>query len=126
MSPKNYQLEIQYCREKISSLHSEHAMLHERLLEVYREEEKMGVQLSGSVSIPRDLQAIEKELASYEKELDNLINEARQAEATKAKGQDLSPLEVLGMSYLLKDEGKLSDEHFQEIVKQVKEYIDKK
>ncbi len=124
MSIESIRVEIEERQGQIQSLHSRYQELQAELDEVRYEERRSGNRLCGSDSIPREMERIRNEISSLESDIESLVDQARK-EAAKAEAArpKLSPLEALGISALMRADGKMSDEQFSQILSEVRKAL---
>jgi hypothetical protein len=119
MSLEIIRMEIQKRQSRIQSLGSEIMRTQIELEEMFREEARMGVRL-GSSLLSKQINDAQLEIASLEREIEGLIEQAREEEANATTNRELNPLEMLGISAIMKADGKMSDEQFNAILEQVR------
>lgn len=117
MSLDIVKMEIQKRQTRIQSLSSELMRLQIELEEVHREEARTGIRLSPEV-LEQQIRRGESEIRSLQKEIEQLVQQAREAEDSRTP--ELNPLEMLGLSAILKADGKLSEEQFNQMLEQVR------
>jgi len=88
-----------------------------------RVEEAEGIRL-GSDCLQEQINRDQIEIASLQRKLDQLIEQAKSEQAGTEPDQ-LNPLEALGLSALMKAERKMTDEQFNAILEQVRNAVPK-
>jgi|SRR5882724_178473 len=118
MSVTITQMEIQKYQTRIQSLSSGIVRAQLELDEMCRVEEAEGIRL-GSDSLQEQINRDQIEIASLQRNIDQLIEQAK-SEQARTEPDQLNPLEALGLSALMKAEGKMTDEQFNAILEQVR------
>ena len=113
-------LEIEKRQGRIQSLNSKLSRLRVELDNIYDAEDRVGERLAGSYTIPEDMSRIEREISSLESEIEQFMKQAREIQANEAPKHEFNPLEMLGISALMKADGKLSDEQFNAVLEEVR------
>jgi hypothetical protein len=119
MSLAIIQMEIQKHQTKIQSLGSEIMRTQAELEEMYREETRSGIRL-GSDCLQQQINRNQSEIASLQRKIDELIEQAKSEEANSGTDHELNPLEALGLSALMKADGKMTDEQFNAMLEEVR------
>jgi len=110
-------MEIQKRQTRIQSLSSELMRAQIELEEVYREEARTGMRLSPEV-LEQQIRRGESEIRSLQREIEQLVQQAKESEESRTS--ELNPLEMLGLSAIMKADGKLSEEQFNQMLEQVR------
>lgn len=63
--------DIQILQSEIASKNAQISHLQAQLSEVYREEDRSGIVLAGSSSIPRQIEQLQKEIKRLQDQIDN-------------------------------------------------------
>jgi predicted RNase H-like nuclease (RuvC/YqgF family) len=119
MSLEIIRIEIQKRQTRIQSLSSEIIRTQTELEEMIYEERRIGQRL-GSSMLQRQINEAQSEISSLHEEIDDLISQAKEEEAKAAPTPEFNPLEMLGISALMRADGKMSDEQFNAILEQVR------
>lgn len=122
MDLEQIKLEIQKRQGDIQSLQADHARVRSELEEVYAAESRYGERLSGSEYLPKQLERIENQIRSLQREIESLMDQARE-KASSQEDRKLNPLEALGAAALMWADGKLSDEDFEQMLEKVRQAI---
>jgi predicted RNase H-like nuclease (RuvC/YqgF family) len=124
MSLEIIRMEIQKCQTRIQSLGSEITRTQIELEEMIQEERRMQVRLGSSLLI-KQINDAQSEIVPLEAEIEGLIRQAKEEEEKAPPAPELNPLEMLGISVLMKADGKISDEQFNAILEQVRSGFNK-
>jgi hypothetical protein len=122
MSLQIIQMEIQKRQSRIQSLGSGIMRTQIELEEMYQEESRSGIRL-GSDCLSQQIQRDQSEITSLEREIEGLIEKAKQEEAASRPEHELNLLEMLGLSAIMKADGKISDVQFDTMLEQVRSAI---
>jgi hypothetical protein len=122
MSIEVIRLEIQQRQSKIQALRHEIDRLEAEKLEIYRQEDLYNVQI-GASHVPLQQERISDEIRELEGEIEDLIAQAQQEQAQTGDASDLSPLEMLGMAAIMRADGNISDEKFNQLLEQVRHAV---
>lgn len=120
-------MQLEAIRLEIQERQGEILSLHEDIKRYDREHEEMWD--CRAFEISRDIAELRGKafdrIRTLEREIKELMTKARQISATENSRPAASPLELLGISAILKADGKITDDQYNQILNEVRRGIDR-